>query len=356
LKKHEIESLLKSFLLFFISLGIFLGFIFYLNYQQKTEDLKQDIFAQMRVCSFDLVCPDFKIDFKSIDVGKPLFLYEVNDTLEAYFAVPTSNKYYLSLTYPHKNYIKDKQTILTEHSLTFLLYLFVIFILSLLFSFYALHPMKKALFTIEEFIKDILHDFNTPISAIILNSSLLKKDVKNREKIQRIEQSSYNILSLQENLKAHLCDIQTQKEEFDLAKLLIKHQKSLQKIYPNISWHIDTKSFKIKTNKSSFSRIISNLLTNAVKYNKKNGSITLSVDTKNKTLSIKDTGIGIKNPKKIFDRFYTENSRGTGLGLHIVKKLCDELRIEISVTSSKAEGSCFKLNLHNLHIANKSLL
>jgi len=63
-------------------------------------------------------------------------------------------------------------------------------------------------------------------------------------------------------------------------------------------------------------------------------------------LIIEDTGKGIKNPKKVFERFYKEQERGIGIGLHIVKKLCDELGIAISLTSKVGEGSRFILNLH----------
>jgi len=348
LKKHEIESLVKSFLLFFISLGLFLTLIFYLDYKQKISDLDQKIFTQMRLCSFDLVCPKFQIDFKEKGDKKPLFLYDIDGGLEAYFSVPNSKKYFLNISYPAKNYKDKKNKIFKENIYKFLLFLALVALLSILFSFYALYPMKKAFTTIEEFIRDILHDFNTPISSIVLNSSLLESDDKNRQKVLRIQQSAQSILSLEENLRAYLQELKTQKEEFDLTTLIIQKQKSLQKIYPDIQWEIDTKTLKLKANKNAFSRILSNLLVNAAKYNKKNGKIITKINTKKKTLQIIDTGIGIKNPNKVFDRFYTENKRGTGIGLHIVKKLCEELKTEIVVTSSKDIGTTFTLYLSPL--------
>jgi signal transduction histidine kinase len=348
LKKHEIESLLKSFLLFFISFGLFLTFIVYLGYKQKINELNEKIFTQMRLCSFDLKCPDFKIDFKVKDNKKPLFLYTLDNKLEAYFALPNSQAYFLSISYPEKKYKNKKNIILKKSVINLLLILFVLAMLSTLFSFYALHPMKKALITIEEFIKDILHDFNTPISSIVLNSSLLEKDEKNSEKVYRIQQSTKNILSLQENLKVCLLELKTQQDSFDLRRLIIQKQKSLKKIYPNISWKIDRRSLKITTNKEAFSRIIINILTNATKYNKYKGKIIIKIDRKHKTLTITDTGIGIKQPHKVFDRFYTENKEGTGIGMHIVKKLCEELKVDIEVVSEKDKGSSFTLYLNKL--------
>lgn len=66
-----------------------------------------------------------------------------------------------------------------------------------------------------------------------------------------------------------------------------------------------------------------------------------------KLLSIKDSGKGIANPSKIFNRFYKEQERGIGIGLHIVKKLCDELKIGIDVKSELGVGTTFTLKLTN---------
>jgi signal transduction histidine kinase len=98
-------------------------------------------------------------------------------------------------------------------------------------------------------------------------------------------------------------------------------------------------------NKDAFIRILDNLLTNAAKYNKKNGSVFVTY--KENVLEIEDTGIGIKNPDKVFQRFYKEHERGIGIGLHIVKKLCDELGIRIGLTSEVGTGTSFFLKLDN---------
>ena len=345
MKKHEVESLFKSFFLFFISLGLLLGFLFYFNYQQKIEHLKEGIFAQMRLCSFDLKCPNFEVNFKKKDGIKPLFLYENSDALVSYFEFIGSNENYISIRYPIDRYKEEKLHLLRKASYHYMLFLLILGFVSLIFSYYALYPMKKALFTIEEFIKDILHDVNTPITTIVLNSSLLKKDEKNRSKIQKIQQSTQKILSIQDNLKSYLEDLSTQTEEFDLKELLLQQKKYTQGIYPTITWQINNRTLKLRTNRDIFARIISNLISNAAKYNVINGEIIININPKTKTLSIEDTGIGIKDPEKVFERFYTEGERGTGIGLHIVKKLCDELKIAIDVTTILKKGTIFTLKL-----------
>ncbi len=347
MKRYEKEALLKSFLLFFISLGIFLGLLFGQLYKEKIANLDQALFTKMRFCSFNLKCSDFKIDFVPKDKKKPLSLYHDRGGVEAYFLIPNSDEYYMKLSYMKEKYLFKKHYIKVKMLLRFSLMLLVVALLSLLFSFYALYPMRRALLTIEEFIKDILHDFNTPFSSIVLNASLLKKDDKNREKAIRIDESAQCILNLQENLKSYLLEIQKEKEVFDLEKMVQNRKKSIQKFYPSIVWDIKIPSIMIETHKPAFERILVNLLTNAAKYNKKYGTIRVQL-TKDFWLKIEDTGRGIKDTKMIFKRFYTESNRGTGIGLHIVRKLCDELKIDIKVTSKPHKGTLFMLNLRTL--------
>ncbi len=54
---------------------------------------------------------------------------------------------------------------------------------------------------------------------------------------------------------------------------------------------------------------------------------------------------------RIFERFYKEQDRGIGIGLHIVKKLCEELKIKVKVESKIAQGSTFSLNLSALTLS-----
>ena len=86
------------------------------------------------------------------------------------------------------------------------------------------------------------------------------------------------------------------------------------------------------------------------KYNIRNGSVTIRVDSRYTSLSIQDTGKGIAHPDKIFERFYKEHERGMGIGLHIVKKFCDMLKISVEVESFPSKGSLFTLQLASLTV------
>jgi len=98
-----------------------------------------------------------------------------------------------------------------------------------------------------------------------------------------------------------------------------------------------------------------NLLNNGIKYNKKDGSITISVkdDDNFVQVSISDTGIGIpeEDLPRIFERFYrVDKARsrelgGTGLGLSIVKHIVQAHNGEVSVVSELEKGSTFSFTL-----------
>ena len=347
MSKVELESFLKSFLLFFSSLSILISTLFYLNYNKDIKQLDDSLFTQMKLCSFELTCSDFTIDFKIIDAQELYTLHKNKHGLEAFFPVSQASNYYLHLHFPQKKYILKIDDIRTHTQVQYFIIIAIVAMLSILFSLYALHPLRSALLLTQEFIKDILHDFNTPLSSLRLNSFMLQRELGENQKLARIEQSVQNILNLQENLKAYLYNYEKEKEKVDLKELIHERISAIENNYTDITFLVDMHKLRIYINKDALSRVLDNILSNAAKYNKKNGKITIQYDEKSKILSIKDTGKGLKNPSKIFQRFYKEQERGIGIGLHIVKKLCDELKIKIQIQSTLNLGTTFKLELTN---------
>ncbi|HIW02042.1 MAG TPA: HAMP domain-containing histidine kinase, partial [Candidatus Protoclostridium stercorigallinarum] len=105
----------------------------------------------------------------------------------------------------------------------------------------------------------------------------------------------------------------------------------------------------IKATHERITEILDNLVSNAIKYNKENGKIAITL--KGSVLTVEDTGIGIPSEElpHIFSRFYTVDkshgeSVGFGLGLPIVKKLCDRSGWKLSVDSVVGEGTTFKVD------------
>jgi signal transduction histidine kinase len=175
---------------------------------------------------------------------------------------------------------------------------------------------------------------------------MLQREIGENKKITRMQTNIDNILALQDNLKAYLFNHDMQQDYLPLRTSIQEAIDAIEKNYPHIEYIIKIPNdIKIKTNPKAFRRIIDNLLSNASKYNKIGGKVI--VEYSNNKLIISDTGKGIKDTKKVFNRFYKEQDRGIGVGLHIVKKLCNELKIKIELQSEVGVGSKFILTLND---------
>jgi len=314
--------------------------LFYINYQKELQNLDKKIISKMNLCSFTLNCKEYKIDFIPKTLQFTFQLYKNDKEIYALYPIKNGDEFFLKIYMDYKSYQKQIGVIFKELEFDFFITIIVIAILSILFSFYTLNPFRKSLLLTREFIRDILHDVNTPISTMRLNLSLLKQEIGENKKLKRIERSIDNILSLQDNLKHYLLNSQMTIEDIDLKKLILDIVEMIEKNYPNLNYSVDIpNSTVIQSNKKALIRIINNIISNASKYNKVKGDVNISYIESSKTLKIADTGKGIANPHKVFERFYKEHDRGIGIGLHIVKKLCDELGIKISIESKLNIGT-----------------
>ncbi|MEA1880634.1 MAG: HAMP domain-containing sensor histidine kinase [Campylobacterota bacterium] len=344
MKTYEVESFLKSFFIFFILLEILLSINFWNEYKIKKNEMEEKIHIEMQLCAFTLQCKGLTTDFidKQKDREKNI-LYKDGD-FYAYFKIPTVDRYLMKVIYPRLTYEPRVKRLENHIYKKFWIYSIFAALVSLLFSIYALLPLHKALRLNEEFVKDILHDFNTPISSMLINLKIFKREIGDNQKIQRLENNIQSILSLQDNLRIFLKDIPTQSESFSLKELLNNRLNYFNVLYPDIDYKISIDdTVTLNTNKDAFTRIMDNILSNAGKYNIENGNVDITL--KNNILFVQDTGKSIKNLKKIFDRYYKEQDRGIGIGLHIVKKLCDELIIPIKIQSKENEGTQVTLDL-----------
>jgi len=334
-------------LIFLILLEVLLAINFWHEYQVKKVEIEEKIHIEMKLCAFTIQCEGLKTDFvdKAEDKVENILLYQDGD-FYSYFKVPTSDKYLMKVMYPRTNYIPRVKELESKLYKRFWFYSIFAALVSLLFSMYALMPLQRALRLNEEFVKDILHDFNTPISSMIINLKLFKREIGDNQKIQRLENNIQSILSLQDNLRIFLKGIPTQSESFSLKELVEDRIHYFEVLYPDVKYKITMDKTILETNKDAFTRILDNLLSNAGKYKIANGDVDIVLQ--GNSLTIHDTGKGIKNPSKVFDRYYKEQDRGIGIGLHIVKKLCDELTIPINVQSKKNAGTKIGLNLYNV--------
>jgi len=343
LRRAERESFLKSFGIFFISLSLLSGVLAYAEYFKLKHELQEKIYNEMRICSYTLKCEKYEFDFVPLESSKLYNLYESPLELFALFSIPKSDTYALKLSLSDEEYQKELQNAKKTVLKYYFLGLVAIVIISIVFSFYALYPLRKALHLTEEFSRDILHDLGTPLAALRINIDRLNVSEGDERKIQRAVQSIDTIASLGDNLRSYLQGHAYQRDEIDLHILIKERVLVFSKLYINIKFSLNEETFLLHANRDAIVRILDNLLSNAAKYNKPNGFVEVHIDAKKKVLLIKDSGKGIVDTKRIFERFYKEQERGMGIGLHIVKKLCDVLKITIEVQSKISEGTTFRL-------------
>ena len=200
--------------------------------------------------------------------------------------------------------------------------------------------------------KEILHELNLPLATIEANSKMLKKahsDEKSQRRLSRIDAASVRLKRLYDELVYTINKeiYNVEKEHFSLAVLIGERVEVLKGLGRN-PFLLEISDHTLFADRIGFEQMIDNLLSNAGKYNKKNGTVSITLE--GKYLSIRDTGKGIRNPSKVFKRYYKEQERGIGIGLHIVKKLCDELHITPKIISKRGEGTTFLLHLNTLII------
>jgi len=349
LKRYELESLLKSFILFFGILSLLLFLLYWQDLKLQFTNLDKDIENRMKVCSIELTCKEFDMDFAKKDVNRSVNkLYKTEDKIYSYFLVPEAPEYLLELSYPINKYKILKDDIEDKLIKKYIIYAFLLSILSIVFSLYSLYPLKKALKINDEFVKDMLHDINTPLSAMNINLKYLEKTIGSLPVIDRLKSNYSSIIALQDNLKNSLSNSKLQKQEVNLFLLADKSLKNFKSMYKDVKFINNTKDLVILANEDAFKRVIDNLIQNACKHNINKGLIVeVGIDEKN-IFYIKDNGNGIENIDKIFARGYTKGKRGLGLGLNIVKKLLDELDIDISIKSKLKLGTTFYLNLNKV--------
>jgi signal transduction histidine kinase len=218
------------------------------------------------------------------------------------------------------------------------------------------------------FLQNMSHEIRTPMNAIIGFANMLKDpDVDNqaqKEYVDIIINSGAQLLSIVDDVltisaidtkqtKMHLTcfSVTDMLRELHLQFSQFAAQKSLQVIYVP---KIDPACANIVTDKTKLTQIISNLLTNAIKYTS-TGYVEFGADVADNKFKIyiKDTGIGIKPEyhKIIFERFrqvaasHSGPYGGTGLGLAISKALIEMLGGSIGVESEPGIGSVFNFEI-----------
>ncbi|MDD3342038.1 MAG: HAMP domain-containing sensor histidine kinase [Sulfurospirillaceae bacterium] len=239
----------------------------------------------------------------------------------------------------------------------------VLFIAGVLFSIligyfiasYALTPLFKTNRLLDFLLKDTLHELNIPLSVIKANLQMLsleEKGEKNLKRLERIALASDDLHQLYKEIDYYIKrEIREElKEIFDLNDVINQAIDKCQDIAKDTVIEAGHLHGELFADKHGFAKVISNLLSNALKYNRNNQSIHISQE--GNQLIIKDHGIGMNESELflVFDRYYQidTNKEGFGIGLSIVKAYCDDFKIGLKINSQQMVGTEVILDLSNL--------
>ncbi|SHO81302.1 Two-component system histidine kinase DccS [hydrothermal vent metagenome] len=367
----ERKSLLRFLTLYILMsiIVIFLLSLFYYQYQDKLNLANHR--TQLSIYADDLIrkLKDSQIypeddRFKSaiydinylkifsiLDEQKVYFhkeIYRINDKI--HFVKVLDNDYlgakYLIIEIDDNNKWVDEviSTIILYGVLALIFLAFLGLYLSRLF----LKPMRDYILLLDTFIKDTTHELNTPLSTILANIEMMDREImveKNIKKLHRINIAAKTISNIYNDLTYLILTREkvSENENVNIDKIIYDRVDYFDILASSkkIEFKVDLIPIILYIDREKVTRVVDNLISNAIKYNKRGGFIEIKL--RENYLTISDTGIGIEESKipYIFDRYrrFNQSEGGFGIGLSIVKDILNEYNIYIEVNSKLKEGT-----------------
>lgn len=242
-----------------------------------------------------------------------------------------------------------------------------VFLLILLFGIHQVRKsIKKETFLANQqrnFALSVSHELKTPIAATKLQLQTLLKHELDRDKqkqllgnalneTERLHKLVENVLLVNQIGNNNLSIHTTNQNVSELAEQIIKRYFASHIEQKQITLNIENDIFA-QIDKDLFPSVIINLVENAIKYSFDVVSITVKLFNQNQKtiLEISDVGCGIADKEKdqVFDKFFrsgdenTRKTKGTGIGLFIVKSICDLHQAKIKILDNKPKGTQFKI-------------
>ena len=215
----------------------------------------------------------------------------------------------------------------------------------------------------QEFTANVSHELKTPLTAISGYAELIGNGMTGKEDTIRfsneIHSNANRLLSLINDIiklsELDEADHQMEMERIDLYKLAENCVQMMQVTAEKqgIRLTLQGESAMVMANKGLMDEVFYNLCSNAIRYNKPGGSVTVTVGTKDERpfLSVADTGIGIPKEcqERVFERFYrvdksrSKSTGGTGLGLAIVKHIVAQHNAALCLDSELGKGTTIEI-------------
>lgn len=313
----------------------------------------EDFFEYPRYKTFKsgLYDESFKPIFSLLDYNIKYFKdgYHLDDN-NAYIIVNLPKKRYFGAKYLIvKNTISFASVYEKILMILFAIVIFV-FILSVFFLRSFAKPFQKMNKQLDNFIKDSMHEINTPLSIINVNIDLYNRKNKENKYMQRMKAATKVLSNIYDDMDYLIKHerLKYEKVEIDIRDFLKERVEYFSEVARMKNIIINTKLQEcgiVYMNEKQLQRVIDNNISNAIKYSYENSTIDIALYMKDKRchLSFKDYGVGIKKTEKIFSRYYREDTSkgGFGIGLNIVKSIINKENIDLYIESEPKKGTLF---------------
>ncbi len=247
----------------------------------------------------------------------------------------------------------------------YLLALCVFFFISRWLSKLAARPMEQAMQMERQFVADISHDLKTPITVVLANDAILRSnpEAATGEQMQWIDSTdaaARNMMDMVEKMltlsSLESANRAVEKTSVCLSSCVEKSVLQMESVAYDRGVAVESDiapGINVMATEDYCMRILSGLIGNALKYEPDGGAVHISLtqERKRALLTVRNGGsvIAPEDLSHVFERFYRgdkarSGSGGHGLGLPIVKGICDLLGAEISVKSSEREGTAFTVS------------
>ena len=270
------------------------------------------------------------------------------------------NHYYYIYTLPDGYYFGANYLLVsTKHTANKIYYFAALVMIAIVLALFAFSflllknfskPFEKLNTQLDNFIKDSMHEINTPLSIINLNADLFTNKHGSNKYLQRMKSASKTLATIYNDMDYLVKQgrVEHKRQEIDLGEFIRNRVDYFQEIanLKEIKLEVDIgKEIYYDFSKTKLQRIVDNTISNAIKYSHTKMRIEIKLfKTKDSIVFlVQDYGVGIENVDKIFSRYYRENEAkgGFGIGLNIVKQIIDEEDILLEVTSTLGKGTTF---------------
>jgi len=267
-----------------------------------------------------------------------------------YYVYPLVSSYYFDADYLIVETVHTANNIYLFASSVMIAIIIALFIFSFLLLKNFSAPFEKLNTQLDHFIKDSMHEINTPLTIINLNADLFANKHGKDKYLQRIKSASKTLATIYNDMDylVKQGSVVHKEELLDFGEFIQKRVDYFQEVanLKHIILNTDISVVpKCYFSRTKLQRIVDNTISNAIKYSHANSHVDIRLQEEDGSIIFKvtDYGVGIENVTKIFSRYYRENEAkgGFGIGLNIVKEITEEENILIDVTSTLGKGATF---------------